>query len=419
MSEKKYFYDIHCHAFNLSHPNLMAFAKRINLHAYLFLNAVPGLSTVLSPFLSGKIDRLMNLLSIMENDLGTYFLLMEQDAAALLTEGKLKIDNYAYDKIVLTPLIMDFGCKGVEKFPDIHYSQLPQKPIAEQVFDLFYGIKDYCGYTLVRKDGGQFGYKDARKEDKLFEIYPFLGINTQLYGMEEIETLLMKYFSGYNRKHDELFDKMGSFGGDVDTMDSNFFAGIKVYPPLGFDPWPADGKEREKVEYLYRFCVARNISITTHCNDGGFVTADRAKEFTSPKRWKEVLERHPDLRLNLAHFGRQENKFWFFKNREWMNDILGLIRTKENVYTDLSYNGVDPGYYDDLRTLIEEQQDREFREKLKKRILFGSDFMINLRDIDSYSAYLMQYKEAGNNRPGFGDAKHLFCSVNPERFLFG
>lgn len=299
----------------------MAFARRINLSTYLFLNAVPGLSTVLSPFLGGKIDSLMNLLSIMENDLGTYFLLMEQDAAALLTDGKLKIGNYAYDKIILTPLIMDFGCKDVEKFPDIHYSQLPQKPIAEQVFDLFYGIKDYSGYALFRENDGQLRYRGAKKEEKLFEIYPFLGINTQLYEMTEIQTLLGKYFSGYHRDHAELYEKMGAFKNDVDTMDSNFFAGIKVYPPLGFDPWPEDGKEREKVEYLYRFCIARKISLTSHCSDGGFVTADRAREFASPKRWGKVLERYPELRLNLAHFGMQKKKFWLFENREWMNDV--------------------------------------------------------------------------------------------------
>ncbi len=419
MNGKKYFYDIHCHAFNLSHPNLMAFARRINLHTYLFLNAVPGLSTVLSPFIGGKIDSLMNLLSVMENDLGTYFLLMEQDASALLTNGKLIMGDHAYDKIILTPLIMDFGCKDVEKFPNIHYGQLPQKPIAEQVFDLFYGIKDYSEYALFTEEGGQLGYKQAKKEEKLFEIYPFLGINTQLYEMAEIEKLLGKYFSGYHRDHAELYEKMGAFKNDVDTMDSNFFAGIKVYPPLGFDPWPEDGKEREKAEYLYRFCIARKISLTAHCSDGGFVTSDRAKEFASPKRWQKVLERYPGLRLNLAHFGMQKKRFCLFENREWMNDILGLIRTNENVYTDFSYRGVDPGYYDGLRTLIEGQKDGEFREKLKKRLLFGSDFMINLLDIDSYTAYLGQYKEAGKNEPGFNDAKHLFCSENPERFLFG
>jgi hypothetical protein len=425
MSKHKYFYDVHCHAFNLSHPNLMAFARRINLHTYLLLNSIPCVGALLSRILGGKLDRIMNLLSIMENDLGTYFLLMEQDAAALLTEGKLKIGGHAYDKIILTPLIMDFGSKGVEKFPGIHYSRLPQKPIAEQVFDLFYGIKDYSEYVLVEDADGEFDYRKAKKEDKLFEIYPFLGINTQLYEKAEIEKLLAKYFSGYHRDHAELYEKMGAFKNDVDMMNSNFFAGIKVYPPLGFDPWPEDGKnrkqEREKVECLYRYCIDKKIPVTSHCSDGGFVTSDRAGEFASPKKWKKAMEEggYRELRLNLAHFGMQKKKFLLFENNEWLNDILDLIRTKENVYTDFSYRGVDPGYYDDLRKLIKEQKDQAFREKLKQRILFGSDFMINLLDIDSYTAYLRRYQEAGNNEPGFGDDKNLFCSANPERFLFG
>lgn len=411
MDEKKYFYDIHCHAFNLSHPNLMAFAKRINLHAYLLLNAVPGLSTVLSPFIGGKIDSLMNLLSIMENDLGTYFLLMEQDAVALMSNGKLIIGDHAYDKIILTPLIMDFGYKGVEKFPNIHYSQIPQKPIAEQVFDLFFGIKDYSENVLVKDAGGQFGYQKANKEDKLFEIYPFLGINTQRYSKAEVEGLLVKYFSGYTRDRGALYKKMGLFGGDVDTMDSNFFAGIKVYPPLGFDPWPEDGEEKKKVECLYSMCIEKKIPITTHCSDGGFITDDRAEIYTAPSRWAQALEQYGDLRINFAHFGAQSK--WFTR-KTWMDDILTLMSAYPHVYADVSYRGIDSEDYKFLRELID---DNKTPFCLKDRVLFGTDFMINLRDIDSYSDYLRQF--AATLNPLVSGEKDLFCSTNPERFLFG
>jgi len=49
------------------------------------------------------------------------------------------------------------------------------------------------------------------------------------------------------------------------------------------------------------------------------------------------------------------------------------------------------------------------------RILSGSDFPINLLDVDSYNEYLQGF----GCTPHLTDGdKNLFCSVNSERFLF-
>ena len=73
-TELNYFFDIHCHAMNLSHPNLLAFINRLPL---LALAAMP----LFSPFTSflglTKINRIVNLLSVMENDIADFFLIME------------------------------------------------------------------------------------------------------------------------------------------------------------------------------------------------------------------------------------------------------------------------------------------------------------------------------------------------------
>ena len=74
---------------------------------------------------------------------------------------------------------------------------------------------------------------------------------------------------------------------------------------MGFDPWPEDKEERKKVEFLYSYAQKASIPITTHCNDGGFVTVDykHAYRNTDPATWEMVLERFPDLNLNFAHAG--------------------------------------------------------------------------------------------------------------------
>lgn len=399
------FYDIHCHAMNLSHPNLSAFLRRIN---------IPFVMTVFAPIVSifmGKtIKRTKNLLSVMENDMGSFFLLMEDDikthSAAWLEnqEGKgLKAGNRLYDKMILTPLMMDFGYKDMDN-PDIFYGKPIEKPIVEQVTDLFNGIKKYL----------------KESPDKLLEIYPFLGINTQNYTLEKIKIMLDKYFSGYNGTYERLRRNYGSltdFDGNIEKIGSNFFSGVKLYPPLGFDPWPEGNKtEMDKVEYLYGYCQKHRIPVTVHCSDGGFVVgkARDAEIRTSPKRWEKVLEKYPKLKINFAHMGKT-GKFWkVFTRDQWAHQILDLVLKYDEVYTDFSCCGFSEAYYASLKPLLEKYSNKQ-TEKLYSRILFGSDFMINLLYIDSYSGYIDIFLES----PSFTNAqKHDFVFKNPERFLF-
>lgn len=469
------FYDSHCHVMNLSHPNLLAFLQRLNVGWTL---ALAPLAPVISVFGKKKLNNLKNLLSVMENDLGTLFLMMEQfliDDPTLWENGSLKIGGNLYSKIVFTPLLMDFGYKG-RTDPGIYYNLPSQKPIVDQVCDIFNGIRKYC----------------EESEYQLFEIYPFLGLNTQNYFLADetseivsekpnmmllpetlrsklkynetyskliffgemsldernnltgifknnpdkhairliydksqkiakrntLQKMLDKYFSEYHSLQSELSVKMGQFDGDIKKMDSNYFAGIKVYPPLGFDPWPeGDEEELAKVKLLYQYCTDKKIPITSHCNSGGFVVVDRktCEKYTSPERWAKVLEHYPNLRLNLAHFGKQDKKMVVVQPEEWTKQIIKLIGKYDHLYVDFSFNGLDEAYYKDLKRYIKNCP-LDFREKLKKRILFGSDFMINLTGAESYNKYLQIYSES----PYFSaEEKNLFSSRNAERFVFG
>lgn len=412
---KNYFFDIHCHAMNFSHPNLFAFLKRKWTIAMLASPLAPIATTLFK----GKVKKVENLFSLMENDIADFFLIMEYFLKNWLDSSPLNIGNTTYNKIVLTPLMMDFGCKDIKS--DSFYNIAPKKPIVEQVVDVFNGIKKYCENELQIETKK---YISKKKEDKLFEIYPFLGINTKNYEPEDknaspelyVKALLNKYFKDYNHDRESLFKNMGGFDGNIDNMGSNFFAGIKVYPPLGFDPWPEDENELARVKCLYQYCCDKKIPITTHCSEGGFALDNSAEDYTSPAKWKTVLAnpKFEKLRLNFAHFGRQDKILRLIPKKEWENIILELIATKENVYADFSYRGCDDGYYNDLKKLIDRQSDKD---RLKQRILFGSDFMINLLDIDSYNQYINGFVDKEN--PITTDDRALFCSTNPERFLFG
>lgn len=399
------FYDIHMHALNLSHPYLLAFVQRFKIHQLLIASTILSIMGPFFPsFITNRLNKVKNLLSVMENDIGSFFILMEN----CLIESKdhfskddgLRIGNRKYTKIVLTPLMMDFGYKGI-KTPGIHYNEPSQKPIVEQVTDVFNGIKKY----------------QSTSTHKLFEIYPFLGLNTRNYSIGKIQKMLDKYFDKYDGSRDNFHSHMGKFDGDIENLSSGSFAGVKVYPPLGFNPWPdKDEKELAKVNYLYDYCSVKGIPITCHGSESGFVvvTKKQRSEFAKISKWGQVLEQYPELKLNLAHFPLQEKFLMIFPKRRRLKEILALVLKYDNVYVDFSNRAVNEKYYKALRQLMDNSSG-EGQDKLKRRLLFGSDFTVNLMSVESYNEYLSIFSK---NSFMTEEEKHSVCSTNPERFLF-
>jgi len=409
------FFDIHFHAMNLSHPNILAFISRFNITLLILSATIIG--PLITLFAGRKIRRILNLLSVMENDIGNFFLLLEfslkawpapNGEASPIVDSRLTVRNTSYDTIVLTPLMMDFGNKNI---PSACYYHLPpQKPIAEQVIDLFNGINRYVRYELLEVPPDNVKIAD-RRSAPIFEIYPFLGLNPQNYTYAEIEALLKKYFCEYEGHIEAFKSLMGSFDGDISHLGSNYFIGIKVYPPLGFDPWPEkDPEELKKVEYLYAFASEKEIPITSHASDGGFITVKDSEARTNPAKWREVLNRFPRLKINLAHLGVQNKRtLGIFPRRTWQKKVLSLIKDFDRVYTDFSCLAFDDDFYASLRQLLDDHP------KLSTRLLFGSDFIINLLWIESYHDYLLRFQKT----PHLRDGEHeLFCSFNPASFLF-
>lgn len=409
---KEKFYDIHMHAMNLSHPYLLAFIRRLNIHQILVFNAILG--PFASLVLGMNLNKINNILAVMENDIGSFFLLIEdylkekeKGKSPLLSYGKLHIGGNVYSKIVLTPLIIDFGYKNIKDNPNIYYNKPSRKPIVEQVIDVFNGIKKYRRVS-----------DNINQHYGIFEIYPFLGLNTRNYGMRRIRKMLNKYFSGYQRSRVQLNNNMGKFDGDIEHLGNNSFAGIKVYPPLGFDPWPDNENELAKVRYLYGYCCQKGIPITAHGSEGGFVAVpkEEVKNYTAISKWERVLseKEYSRLKLNLAHFPAQARLQGKSSQSKRLGEILSLVLNHENVYVDFANNAVNEKYYASLEKLLEELPGK-LRRKLKSRILFGSDFPINLLSIESYNRYLNTFSKSTS----FNDKeKDAFCHANPERFLF-
>ena len=231
-----------------------------------------------------------------------------------------------------------------------------------------------------------------------------------------VKKMLEKYFGEFkiepkSERHNKLKKKMGRFNGNLcdDNQNYNyFFSGIKVYPPLGFDPWPKDKIELKKVKELFSFCERKRIPVTTHYGTTSFQVIDDKKmiEYTFMK-WSQVLKEFKKLKINLAHFGSF--------NIKWARMLFELILKYENVYTDFSCECIALNDYKKLSRIIKNlcKDDKNKKQKLLNRIMFGTDFMINLMDSNSYFEYLSNFFETGLFPE---DIKKKFCAENPKIF---
>jgi len=105
------------------------------------------------------------------------------------------------------------------------------------------------------------------------------------------------------------------------AVERGGFIGVKLYPPMGFQPIdnaalgaafpdhvtrelgerPGEALDRALAQ-LYAWCAEKNVPIMAHAvasNEAGTGYGQRAH----PKFWARVLEQYPALRINMAHFG--------------------------------------------------------------------------------------------------------------------
>jgi predicted TIM-barrel fold metal-dependent hydrolase len=180
-------------------------------------------------------------------------------------------------------------------------------------------------------------------------------------------------------------------------IDSHGFAGIKLYPALGF--CPAD----DRLLPLWEWAESRHIPIMTHASRGGVYFrgrpgeiswpeddlkpdhAGKARDWTDrlsdPAEFRPVLKRFPNLKICFAHLGGgDECEKWLSKPwpdhlnaSNWLTEILSLMKTYPQVYSDLSYVGFQTNLHPLLHVLIRDHE-------IGSRLLFGSDFYMVQQD---------------------------------------
>lgn len=164
------------------------------------------------------------------------------------------------------------------------------------------------------------------------------------------------------------------------------FRGIKVYPPLGYAPTDPS------LAWLFGYAQKNNLPVMTHCSKGGvrrpyglgYTQAVKLRQ-TRPSAWRPVLEKFPELRVCLGHFGgdaawdeylnpvhpSDTMAAWNYGDDEnWVEEIISMVKVFPNLYTDVSYSIFDKDIVKPLKKILRDPD-------VRKKVLYGSDFYMS------------------------------------------
>lgn len=264
----------------------------------------------------------------------------------------------------------------------------------------------------------QFGFKGAGGQDDTF-----------LHQMKEIIELKRIYkdtvfpFLAVDPRREGIIELVKqSVGAQKD------FHGVKIYPALGYlpgDPVLMD---------IFGYCEEMGIPVTTHCSRGGINTdfhsirvkgtmfngdgyeyIDRdvrflvrskwKRYFNDPRNWVPVLEKYKKLRLNLAHFGGEDEWRLYLSGKKgtWVDKIINLAMRYENVFTDISYTFSYRDFYPTIKKMI--------AGPVGDKILFGSDYYMVEMEGHFYSSINTIFVELTDEERG------KITEINPGKFL--
>ncbi len=178
------------------------------------------------------------------------------------------------------------------------------------------------------------------------------------------------------------------------------FKGLKIYPRMGFAP-----DHPVLMETVYPEINKRKMPVMTHCSRRGVqgreVSDYIADRFTEPKAYRPVMRAFPDMRICLAHFGGQKDWHAYANgeaprgNENWQVQIRDMIGSGQwpQLWTDISYTLF---HFDDyipfLRLFLLDET--EAGDRLRSRVLFGSDFYMTRQEKLSEKAVCFRLRNA-------------------------
>lgn len=212
----------------------------------------------------------------------------------------------------------------------------------------------------------------------------------------------------------------------VDHITNKGFAGIKIYPALGFYPFAPN------LMKVFKWAGDNNVPVMTHCTRvGSYYLGEITEEMKNPSsfqdrdnisNWPEkfgkvefpitrdlntnekfcdnfseiynyavALHKFKNLKLCFAHAGGVDEidvkDTEEARNKAWFTQIQHLMREYDNVYTDISYTLYNKKVFPHFLKLIRDEQ-------IGNKVLFGTDYFMTLQEsmetflVSKFRAYL-------------------------------
>jgi predicted TIM-barrel fold metal-dependent hydrolase len=236
-------------------------------------------------------------------------------------------------------------------------------------------------------------------------------------------------FAAVDPRHEGIVEKT------IALVERHNFRGLKLYPPTGYHPYD------RRLWPLYEYAEEHNLPVLTHCSrpasvqyrgepslemrtdplSGEVLNISRdelLRRFTDPDAYRPLLEKHPKLRVCLAHFGgagdwtRFLDRPWDASedtaDPSWLTKILTMLRsgTYPNLWTDVSYTlYANEEHVYLLSVLLSDPA-------VSSRVLFGSDFYV------VENAELEERRRSVRLRAVLGeDLFNTIARDNPKRYL--
>ena len=405
------FIDCHCHAFNVVDvPMYLTLTDKIKMGTLSRLKIAMGalLNIADEDLASNKIAEHMDFIQFFERSIERNIEGLLKDIRTYLKASSIMTDD---SEILITPLVMDFDELLIKEAPD----QAGKEP---SVKEQYRRLKNAIDSSVIQ------GIPNAR-------VCPFIGFDLRKLLREDDTLNNFKTFWGNN-------NTLG--GNGIRNLESGKLLGIKLYPPIGFNPGPAPLPTG--YEDFYSWCCDNDIPLTVHCQTGSYsvgLDEDEVDGFTTPENWKRLLEisDYNSLRINFAHFGGETGTNEMFKlypldEDSWTYILIKLLKKYPNTYADISaYDYSKEIHRNNLVKIFELDDKNEFEGefKLADKLLWGSDVPMVVsgksfknNGMSSYKNYFQSFVDTIRLSESLSGAKQdviikKLTKENPIKFL--
>ncbi|MEN8136074.1 MAG: amidohydrolase family protein [Thermodesulfobacteriota bacterium] len=363
------FIDCHCHAFNfVDIPMYLTLSDKISMSTAGRLKVASGALLYLPKLITSK-----NALKSQLENYKEFVLFFERsvkrNCEEILLEIRENIKTNLADlddnsEILITPLVMDFDKLLEQEMP----AQVGKEPsVREQYKRLEEAIASPEVASIPNT-----------------KVCPFVGFD--LRKLRDADKDRLEGFKNFWSANNTLGKT------SISDLESGKLLGIKLYPPIGFNPCPPNIHENYKK--FYKWCCQNDIPLTTHCQKGSYSAGEEKKNLdrhTTPENWKRLLNKpeFKNLRINFAHLGGEtglDDMFEPFRTDKdsWTYILIQLLKNYPNTYADIAaYNYAKKEHRNNLAKIFEKDAAGKFGKgqyNLTDKLLWGSDVPMVISD---------------------------------------